>query len=127
MPSLLTPRLRDARITAVALSSTLTVGSVLQMRDTRTFCFGGTLATWYTRCLGRFQRESLVCVNTSGRRPNETRGREGDSDRNAPVNTSHPGGIMRRVAVGLILAAALTSSALALPTGYSFQTLDDPN
>jgi probable HAF family extracellular repeat protein len=34
---------------------------------------------------------------------------------------------MRRVAVGLILAAALTSSALALPTGYSFQTLDDPN
>lgn len=34
---------------------------------------------------------------------------------------------MRGIALGLVLACAFTSTAVALPIGYSFQTLNDPN
>ena len=33
---------------------------------------------------------------------------------------------MRRIASVLLLAGAFVSSAVALPTGYAYQTLDDP-
>ncbi|HEY2865155.1 MAG TPA: PEP-CTERM sorting domain-containing protein [Casimicrobiaceae bacterium] len=34
---------------------------------------------------------------------------------------------MRRIALGLMLAGAFASSAVALPTAYTYQTLDDPS